>query len=241
MSFFKKHWGKRVKFGAFCLLLGVSFGAYFVFELGSLLSLESLQQNQTLLQNRVEQHYWASVFLFISFYVLVVAFSLPGATLLTLAAGVIFGLGGSVYVVLAATLGAVLAALITRFFLREALEAKFAKQLTKFNAELEKGKVGYLFSLRLLPIFPFFLINNLAGLSRLDMATFAWTTALGIVPGTLAYTNAGEQISELETLGDVLSVELILAFSILGLLAFVPNLLKKYLEKNQKTSGENRR
>ena len=216
------------------LFFAVIFGAYFYFDLGELLSFDSIKENQALLVDQVRENYLLASLIFITLYVAVVAFSLPGATLMTLAGGAIFGLTGTFHVVFAATLGAVLAALVTRFFLRDTLEEKFAKQLAKFNAELDNGKVGYMFSLRLLPIFPFFLINNLAGLSRLDMRTFAWTTALGIIPGTLAYVNAGTQIASLESASGILSPRLILAFVFLGLVSLVPNFVKKYLDKRKR-------
>ena len=212
------------------LFFAVVFGAYFYFDLGQYLSFEAIKDNQTLLVEQVRSNYFLYSLLFVALYVAVVALSLPGATLMTLAGGAIFGLAGTFHVVLAATLGAVLAALATRFFLRDTLEKKFTAQLSKFNRELERGKVGYLFSLRLLPVFPFFLINNLAGLSRLDLPTFAWTTALGIVPGTLAYVNAGTQIASLESASGILSPRLILAFAFLGLVSLVPNLAKKYFD-----------
>ena len=212
------------------LFFAVVFGTYFYFDLGTYLSFEAIKSNQALLVTQVQENYLLSSLLFVTIYVAVVAFSLPGATLMTLAGGALFGLTGTFHVVLAATIGAILAALVTRFFLRDTLEQKFSTQLTKFNRELERGKVGYLFSLRLLTVFPFFLINNLAGLSRLDMQTFAWTTALGIIPGTLAYVNAGTQIASLESASGILSPRLILAFVFLGVVSLVPNFAKKYLD-----------
>ncbi len=134
------------------------------------------------------------------------ALSLPGAALLTLLGGALFGLGwGLLIISFASTLGATLAFLLSRFLFRGPIEKRFPRQFETVNRGVEKDGAFYLFTLRLVPIFPFFMINLVMGLTRIKLTTFYWVSQLGMLPGTAVYVNAGGQLGELESLGDRLA------------------------------------
>ncbi|NJK71552.1 MAG: TVP38/TMEM64 family protein [Thermales bacterium] len=192
-----------------------------------LLTLENLQNNQDWLTQKRDDNYTLFALLYTIIYIVSVAFSLPGATILTLTAGLVFGLYGAIFVIIGASIGAVLTALLTRYLFRDSLEKKFENQLKTFNQKINKNAVSYLLTLRLIPAFPFFLINILGGLSRIKLSTFAWTTAIGIIPGTFAFVNAGTQISKVESVGDILSPGLIGSFVLLGVIALAPSFFNK--------------
>jgi uncharacterized membrane protein YdjX (TVP38/TMEM64 family) len=184
--------------------------------LGALFTFENLKQHRDSLSLSVQNRYWLSVAGFIALYVLVTSLSLPGAAVLTLAAGFLFGtLAGTVYVNVGATTGASAAFLSARYFLGKGLQEKYQSQLRKFNTEIERSGTSYLLTLRLIPVFPFFLINFLSGLTTIPLRTFIWTTSLGIIPGTVVYAFAGRQIGSLNSLSDILSKRGIAAFVVL--------------------------
>ncbi|NJL96838.1 TVP38/TMEM64 family protein [Candidatus Gracilibacteria bacterium] len=192
-----------------------------------LLTLENLQNNQDWLIQKRDDNYTLFALLYTIIYIVSVAFSLPGATILTLTAGLVFGLYGAIFVIIGASIGAVLTALLTRYLFRDSLEKKFENQLKTFNQKINKNAVSYLLTLRLIPAFPFFLINILGGLSRVKIFTFAWTTIIGIIPGTLAFVNAGTEISKIESVSDILSPNLVGSFLILAIIALAPSFFNK--------------
>jgi pyruvate/2-oxoglutarate dehydrogenase complex dihydrolipoamide dehydrogenase (E3) component/uncharacterized membrane protein YdjX (TVP38/TMEM64 family) len=164
---------------------------------------------------------------FFALYVVVAALSLPGAAILTLAAGALFGLWrGTLLVSFASTIGATLAFLITRHLLREGVEKRFGDRLSAINQGLEKDGATYLFMLRLVPLFPFFLVNLLMGLTKIRTWTFYWVSQLGMLAGTLVYVNAGTQLASLESTAGILSPKLIASFVLLGIF---PLLGKKFV------------
>ncbi len=202
--------------------------AFFVFDLGQYLSLDYLkQQHQTILDFYRENRFVTIVgFFFI--YVAVAALSLPGAALLTLAAGAIFGLlTGLIIVSFASTIGATLAFLISRFMFREAVQSKFGDQLDTINRGVEEEGAFYLFTLRLIPVVPFFAVNLLMGLTPIKTMIYALVSQLGMLPGTAVFVNAGNQLSKIESLGDILSAPLLAAFALLGIF---PIVAKKLLD-----------
>ncbi|WP_439860224.1 FAD-dependent oxidoreductase [Pseudomonas sp. MBLB4136] len=209
-------------------LIGALIAAFFVFDLGQYLSLEVLKAQQAALNAQVAASPWQAAGLFFLGYVAVTALSLPGAALMTLLAGALFGLlEGFVLVSLASTLGASLAMLSSRFVLRDWVQGRFGRRLASIDAGIEREGAFYLFALRLVPIFPFFLINLAMGLTRLPLRTFWWVSQVGMLPGTLVYVNAGRELGQLETLGGILSPGLLGAFVLLGLF---PLLARKLLE-----------
>lgn len=167
-------------------------------------------------------------------YVLATGVSLPGATVLTLMVGWYFGfVRGFILVSFASTMGATLAFLFSRFLLRDSIQNRFGKRLDKFNSALEREGAFFLFTLRLIPAVPFFVVNLVMGLTPLRTSTFWWVSQLGMVPGTMAYVYAGSSVPDLQTLAEngakgIFSPQLIVAFVILGLL---PITLKKLIGK----------
>lgn len=206
------------KVGAF-FLIGALLAGYYWFELDRYASLESLKAHQVSLQSYYSENPTSVVWVFVLIYILSTALSLPGAAILTLAAGAIFGLGlGTLLVSASSTIGATLAFLASRFLMRDFIQNKFNEKLASINLGMEKEGAFYLFTLRLIPVFPFFLINLLMGLTRIRAVTFFFVSQLGMLPGTVAYVNAGTQLARIESLAGVLSLELLLSFAFLGVL-----------------------
>lgn len=195
------------------------------------LTLANLKARQGDLSAWTQAHRGLALAGFFALYVLVTAVSIPGAAILTLAAGAIFGLlPGLVLVSFASSIGATLAFLAARFVLREPLQARYRERLQAIDAGITKDGAFYLFTLRLVPVFPFFLINLLGGLTALPVRTFYWVSQLGMLPGTLVYVFAGTQLARIENAKDVLSPGLIGAFVLLGVL---PLLMRKLVQRMQ--------
>jgi len=198
------------------------------FNLDTYFTFENLKAQKEVLTNFANANYIYSIIIFVSLYITAVAFMLPIATVLTLSGGFLFGsLFGIIYVNIGATLGAVLAFLFARYLIGDKVQAKYKKQLSKFNKELETNKYQYLFSLRFLPVFPFFLVNFLCGVTKLDLKTFTITTALGILPGSFVYTYAGSQLASINSIKDIFSKNILYAFVLLGLITLMPVIIKK--------------
>ncbi|ROR34442.1 TVP38/TMEM64 family protein [Inmirania thermothiophila] len=199
-------------------VLALLVAAFFALDLDRHLSLEALRGRQEALQALVATHPFASAAVYFGIYVLVTALSLPGAAVMTLAGGAVFGLvWGTVLVSFASTVGATLAFLVARFLLREAVQRRFGDRLAAVNAGIERDGAFYLFSLRLVPAFPFFVINLLMALTPIRARTFYWASQLGMLPGTVVYVNAGTQLAGLRSPGDILSPGLLLSFTALAL------------------------
>jgi len=199
------------------------------FDLDTYFTFESLKNQKELLSTYVNDNYILTILMFILMYIVSVAFLIPIATVLTLAGGFLFGsIEGTLIVNIGATIGAAIAFLFARYIIGAKLQEKYSKQLEKFNKELTENKYQYLFSLRFLPIFPFFLVNFLAGLTKVDFKTFIITTSLGIIPGSFVYTYAGSQLSSINAVSDIFSKEILSAFLLLGFLSLLPIIIKKY-------------
>jgi len=206
----------------------VAIGLFFYLDLGRFLTLESLKAHRQQLADYYAGHRTVMVAGFMAIYIVQTALSLPGAAILSLAAGAIFGaLPGTVYANIAATVGATLAFLVTRYLLHDAVERKFGPQLEKLNRELDARGLNYLLFLRLVPVFPFFLINLAAGLTRLPLRTFFAGTMLGIIPGGFVYCNAGASLATINSLGEVASPRVLGSFALLGLFALIPVIYAK--------------
>jgi uncharacterized membrane protein YdjX (TVP38/TMEM64 family) len=192
------------------------------------ITLQNLQAYAGSLQERVQDSYLQSVLLFIGIYILVTGFSIPGAAVMTLAGGYLFGvILGALYVNVGATMGAFLAFLAARFILGNWIHERYGDRLARFNREIHENGYSYLLTLRLIPIFPFFMINFFAGLTAIPSRTFLWTTSLGIIPGSLVYAFAGRQLATVTSVGDIFSINMLAAFVLLGLFALLPVVLKK--------------
>ncbi len=196
---------------------------FFHLDLGRFFTLEMLKANRERLAALYAGHRFLMVAAFMAIYVAQTALSLPGAAILSLAAGAVFGaVMGTVYACIAATMGAVLAFVATRYLLHDHVERKFGGRLEKLNRELETRGLNYLLFLRLVPVFPFFLINLAAGLTRLPLRTFVAGTMLGIIPGGFVYCNAGASLASINSLREVASGRVLGSFALLGLFALVP-------------------
>ncbi|WP_029525269.1 FAD-dependent oxidoreductase [Polaromonas glacialis] len=199
------------------LLAGIA--AFFVLDLGRYFSLAFIKDSQASFTVLFNERPVMVTLVFFAVYVAVTALSLPGAAILTLAGGASFGLvWGTVVVSLASTIGATLAMLAARYLLRDAIQARFGRRLDEVNKGIEREGAFYLFSLRLIPVVPFFALNLLMGLTRIRTWTYFWVSQLGMFAGTVAYVNAGTQIAKIDSLQSILSPGLIGSFVLLGLL-----------------------
>ncbi|TNH71408.1 pyridine nucleotide-disulfide oxidoreductase [Aeromonas hydrophila] len=206
------------------LVMGCLIGAFFAFDLGHYLSLPQLQARQAELAALVDRHFVSAALLFVAVYVVSTALSLPGASLLTLAGSAVFGVAwGLLLVSFASSIGATLAFLSARFLLRDWVERRFGDKLASLQAGMKKEGALYLLSLRLIPIFPFFLVNLLMGLTPIRVSTYYWVSQLGMLPGTFVYVLAGSELANLTSTGNILSPGLMVALTLLGLM---PMLLK---------------
>ncbi|KPK33113.1 MAG: pyridine nucleotide-disulfide oxidoreductase [Betaproteobacteria bacterium SG8_40] len=186
------------------------------------LSLQSLKAQQATIDAYFHANPLATAGIYFAIYVLVTAFSLPGAAIMTLAGGAVFGLlWGTVIVSFASSIGATLAFLVSRYLLRDMVQSRFGEKLQAINNGIEKDGPFYLFTLRLVPIFPFFVINLVMGLTPLATRTFYWVSQLGMLAGTLVYVNAGTQLARIDSLDGILSPGLIASFTLLGLFPLV--------------------
>ena len=205
---------------------------FFYFHLGRYLTLESLKGNRNALLQFYAVHRLSMVVGFIGIYIVQTTLSLPGAAILSLGAGAVFGtLMGTIFVNIGATLGATIAFLLARYLFRDLIQKRFGSRLEGINAELEKAGFHYLLFLRLVPIFPFFLINLGAGLTRIPLRIFFWGTTLGIIPGSFVYCNAGASLAAINRVGEIASPRVLGSFALLGLFALVPVFYKKLKRK----------
>jgi pyruvate/2-oxoglutarate dehydrogenase complex dihydrolipoamide dehydrogenase (E3) component/uncharacterized membrane protein YdjX (TVP38/TMEM64 family) len=196
--------------------------AFFFFDLGRFFSLEYLKQSQAQFAQLYAQNPGAVIGGFFAIYVAVTALSLPGAAIMTLAGGAIFGLvAGTVIVSFASTIGATLAFLAARFLLGQSVQSKFGARMAEINKGVEKDGAFYLFTLRLVPLVPFFVVNLLMGLTKMKTWTFAWVSQLGMLLGTAVYVNAGTELAKIDSLKGILSPSLLGSFVLLGLLPII--------------------
>lgn len=204
---------------------------FFAFDLKQYLSLSYLKSQQDAFRSFYEGNQFFTIGAFFAIYVLSTALSLPGAAIGTLAAGALFGvILGTVIVSFASTVGATCAFLVARFLLRDSIQNKFGERLRAINEGLKKEGAFYLFTMRLIPLFPFFVINLVMGLTALKTLQFFWVSQLGMLPGTIVFVNAGTQLSRLESLKGILSPPLLFSFALLGIF---PLITKKFLDTFQ--------
>ncbi len=201
------------------VVVAAAIAVYFATDAGRFLSLDFIRTQQAVLAGRVTASPFTTGAAFMLVYVAVTALSIPGAAVLTLAAGALFGLGwGLVLVSFASSVGATLAFLTSRFLLRDAMQAKFGDKLAAVNRGIDKEGAFYLFTLRLVPIFPFFVINLLMGLTSMKARTFYWVSQLGMLLGTAVYVNTGTELARITSLQGILSPGVLLSFAFLGIL-----------------------
>lgn len=209
------------------LLIITLISIWFIFDLGQFLTLDYFKGQQASIEAWKSENPLTAAALYAATYITVAALSLPGAAILTLVGGAIFGLlWGTVIVSFASTIGATLAFFVSRFLLQNWVQLRFGNKLKTINEGIKKEGAFYLFTLRLVPLFPFFIINLLMGLTPIRAVTFYWVSQVGMLAATLVYVNAGTQLAQIESLQGVLSPELLFSFILLGLF---PLLAKKIL------------
>jgi len=203
--------------------------AFFAFDLDRHLSLDALQRSKAAIDQFRDAQPVATSAAFLGVYIAVAALSLPGAGILTLAGGAIFGLvWGLVLVSFASSIGATLAFLVSRFLLHDLIQKRFGDRLKAINAGVRKDGAFYLFTLRLIPAFPFFIINVLMGLTPIPVRTFYWVSQVGMLPVTTVFVLAGTELAKIERLQDILSPTLIASLVLIGLF---PLIARKVVEK----------
>jgi len=216
------------------LLIAVIFaliGSFIFFDLSQFLSLDYFKSQQEAISQYYLDNPYYSAGIFIGIYIVATALSLPGAAVLTLVGGAIFGLvEGTIWVSIASTVGATLAFLVSRILLRDFVQNKFSDSLKSINKGIEKEGAFYLFGLRLVPLFPFFVINLVMGLTPIKTIQYFFVSQLGMLPGTLVFVYAGTQLGQIDSLAGILSPGLIFAFVLLGIF---PILAKKLMESLQ--------
>ncbi|KAA0939818.1 FAD-dependent oxidoreductase [Psychrobacter sp. ANT_H59] len=216
----------------FAVLIGVI--GFFYFDLNELLTLEGLKGSMDQFEQYKTQSPWLVIGGFFVVYILVTALSLPGAAILTLAAGALFGLVQGVLVAsFASSIGATLAFLTSRYLLRDTIKQRFPDRLASIDAGVKKEGGFYLFTLRLVPIFPFFLINLLMGLTAIKARTFYWVSQIGMLAGTFVFVNAGTQLAQIEQLSGILSFNLLASFALLGLFPLIAKGILTILKKRR--------
>ena len=218
--------------GAIVILVAL----FFYFDLGRYINLEFFQAQRAAVVDYYVDNRVVTIVAFLAIYIGMAALSLPGATIMTLAAGAVFGLPvGLVLVSFASTIGATLACMLARYLFRDAVQNRFGKYLGKINEGVEKDGAFYLFALRLVPAFPFFVVNLVMALTPIRLWTFYWVSQAGMLAGTAVYVNAGKEIGQLESLSGILSPTLLISFALLGVF---PIIAKKVLNVLSKRFGK---
>jgi len=213
-------------------ILGLGIGAFLYFDLGQYFSLDSLKANRDSLLSYTNANFATAVALFIGVYIVQTGFSLPGGAIMTLAGGFLFGsVLGTIFVNIGATTGAILSFLTARYLLRDWIEKKFGDRIEPIQAGFSKNAFSYLMTLRLIPAFPFFLVNLVSGLTRVNLGTYVVATSLGIIPASFVFAFAGKQLGSINSLGEIASPPVLMAFALLGLLALIPIAYRKFMDK----------
>ena len=209
------------------IFIGLGVASFYYFDIEQYLSFESLKINRDKLNVVYQENPIFFISWFIGVYFLTVALSLPGATVLTLAAGAIFGaLPGTFVVNIGATLGATASFLSARFIFRDWVTGKFGDKLEPINKGISESAVSYMLFLRLVPLFPFFLINLILGLTQVRISIYFFVTMLGIIPGSFIYANAGSNLARINSVSDITSPKVFGALVLLGIFSLIPALYR---------------
>ncbi|MDM8515194.1 dihydrolipoyl dehydrogenase [Desulfobacterales bacterium HSG16] len=208
-------------------IIAILVAVFFAFDLQNYLTFEYLKSRQQAFHDYYMNHTFFTIVIYMITYIIVTALSLPGATIMTLAGGAMFGLWtGLVLVSFASTIGATLAFIVSRFLLKDYVQDRFGDKLKAVNEGVEKDGSFYLFTLRLVPLFPFFVINLVMALTPIRVAAFYIVSQIGMLPGTFVYVNAGTQLAQIESASGILSPGLLLSFVLLGIF---PLIAKKFV------------
>jgi uncharacterized membrane protein YdjX (TVP38/TMEM64 family) len=222
---------------ALLVLVAALVAGFFVFDLGQYFNLEFVKAQRDAYHAYYQQNPAITIAAYAAVYIAVTALSLPGAAIMTLLGGALFGVvAGTIIVSFCSTIGATLAFLVARFLLRDSIQAKFGDRLETINNGIAREGMFYLFTMRLIPVIPFFVINLVMGLTPIRTVQFFFVSQLGMFPGTIVYVNAGTQLAQIDSLAGILSPALLLSFVLLGLF---PLIAKKAIELiNRKRQGK---
>ena len=223
----------KIKIGLLIVIV-LAIIAFFFYDIQQYTTLDYIKAKQQNILEYYKQNYFFVLVLFIFLYVLVTALSLPVATFLTLVGGALFGFStGLIIVSFASTIGATLAFLMARFLAQNYVQKNFKNQLSKINKKFKSEGSFYLFALRLVPVFPFFIINVVMGLMTIKTWTFYWVSQLGMLPGTIVYVYAGTQLAQIETFSDITSPSMLIAFALLGLFPLIAKNFIQFIRKDK--------
>lgn len=208
--------------------------SYYIFDLGQVLNFEYLKSQQSTLNEYYLANKVKTISIYSGIYIIMAMLSLPGATIMTIAGGAIFGLvTGTILVSFASTIGATMAMINCRYLFRNAFQEKLKPIMKKVNHGVEKDGALFLFMSRLSPVFPFFLVNAAFAKTYIGIITYAFVSQIGMLPGTAVFVNAGTQISKLESLSGILSLNMILAFALLGVFPLISKNLVEHLKRRK--------
>ena len=223
----------KIKIGLLIVIV-LAIIAFFFYDIQQYTTLYYIKAKQQNILEYYKQNFFFVLVLFIFLYVLVTALSLPVATFLTLVGGALFGFStGLIIVSFASTIGATLAFLMARFLAQNYVQKNFKNQLSKINKKFKSEGSFYLFALRLVPVFPFFIINVVMGLMTIKTWTFYWVSQLGMLPGTIVYVYAGTQLAQIETFSDITSPSMLIAFALLGLFPLIAKNFIQFIRKDK--------
>lgn len=219
---------------AIWLLLIMSMVVAWYTWLNEYLTFDNLKENRIVLYSFVEDHYFSSVILFVA-AVVTTGFFVPAAIPMILVGGFLFGIfWGTIYVNLGFTVGATLAFLFSRYVIGNWIQHRYESQLRSFNDEISRHGRNYLITLRMIPLFPFFSVNYFAGVTKMPLARYVWSTALGMLPISVAYSFAGREIGRIESPNDIMSAKFLIVVLLLALFAFLPVLHHHFVRLRDK-------
>ena len=220
------------------LVIVALFAAFFIFDLQQYANLEYLQSQKASLEGLNTEHPLLLALGYFFLYIAVAALALPAAAILTLAGGAVFGFWkGMLLVSFASSIGATIAFLLTRYLFHDSVQKRFGKRLKTVNRGIEDEGAFYVFGLRLVPLFPFVVVNSILALTKLKTFTFYWASQLGMLIGTAVYVNAGTQLADISSMSDILSLELLLSFALLGVFPIIAKHLLAWLKKSKESAS----
>ena len=215
-------------------VIAVLIASFFVFDLGQYLSFDYLKSQKEALNQFYFDKPVLVIAVFFLVYVTMAALALPAATILTLAGGAIFGFTtGFIVVSFASSIGATIAFLLTRYLFHDAIQTKFGDRLTALNTGIEKEGAFYVFGLRLVPLFPFVVVNSVLALTKLKTWTFYWSSQIGMLAGTAVYVNAGTELASINSLSDIANPKLLISFALLGVFPIIAKYALAFLKRNK--------
>ena len=208
--------------------------SYFFFDLGRFLTLSFIQSQLSEIQQFRDENFGLTALLYFTAYIVITALSIPGAVIVTLLGGAIFGvLWGTLIVSFASSIGATLAFLVSRLLLRDWVQSKFGHYLGPINRGVEKDGNFYLFSIRMVPLFPFFMVNLLMGLTPISVGSFYIVSQIGMLVGTAVYVNAGSELAKITSLSGLVSPSVILSFVLLGIFPLAAKFIVSLIQRNK--------